>query len=92
MVYSEIEILAWCYAACAWSSFGLFAVSNDVWTVKQGLGRTIHGANTGMIAAFLGFRFLAETPWKLFGLAMSASMGYASKDTILDLVKRAIAK
>jgi len=87
--WSSTELFAWTYLACAWCSFGLYSVSDATWSCKEAFGRTVHGANTGIITAFLGVRFIGFTkPWEVMGLACSAAMGWTSKDTFKELVLR----
>jgi len=89
--WTPVELFAWTYFACAWCSFGLYSVSDRTWSVKEAFGKTIHGANTGLITAFLGVRFIGfEKPWEVMGLACSAAMGWTSKDAIKDLLLKVL--
>ena len=88
---SPLELFAWTYAACAWSSFGLYAVSDNDWTFKEAFAKTVHGANTGMICALLGVRFIGfEKPWEVIGLACSTSIGWTKKEDIMGLIRKLI--
>ena len=87
--WTEIELFAWTYAACAWCSFGLYSVSDATWTCREAFGKTIHGANTGIITAMLGLRFIGiDRPFEVMGLACSAAMGYVKKDKMIETIVR----
>lgn len=81
--FSETQLMLATYLSCAWTSFGVYAVSDKPWTCRDALGRIIHGANAGMIMGFISFRFIGlEKPWQFIGLACSTSAGWTSKDHI----------
>jgi hypothetical protein len=83
------ELFLVTYLACAWCSFGLYAVSDKTWSLKEGFAKTIHGANTGIICALLGARFIGfSKPWEIIGLACSASMGWTRKDLVINLLTK----
>ena len=87
--FSEIELMLYCYAACAWTGFGTYAVSADRWSCREAFGRTIHAANAGMVVGFMSFSFIGLTrPWQFIGVACSTSMGWTRKDDIKNLVSR----
>jgi hypothetical protein len=91
--FTEVELMAWCYFACAWTSFGAFAVSDKPWTLRDAIGHTIHGANAGMITGFLTFRLVGVTqPWKFIGIACGTSAGWTRKSDLSALLGRLIGK
>ena len=91
--FTEVELMLWCYASCAWVSLGVYAVSDKPWGCRECLGAVIHGANAGMIVGFMTFRLIGVTqPWKFIGLAASTSVGWTRKEDITAIIKRIIGK
>ena len=89
----EIELMAWCYVACSWTSLGLYAVGDKPWGCRECFGAVIHGANLGMITGFMTFRFIGiSAPWKFIGLACATSAGWTRKEDIVAIIKRIIGK
>lgn len=87
------QVFAMVYAASAWCSFGLYCVSDQTWSMREGFARTIHGANAGTICALLGVRWIGfDKPWEVIGIACSTSMGWTKKEDIGQLVATILAK
>lgn len=81
------------YLSCMWCSFGAYAVGSDSWSFREAFGKTIHGANAGMIFALLGAEVIGfEKPWRIIGVACGISAGFVRRGELgkmlLDLVKR----
>lgn len=90
---APLALFGYTYCCCAWCSFGLYAVSDKTWTVAEALAKTIHGANTGIIFALLGVRWIGfDKPWEVIGLAASASIGWTRKEAIFALVEKLLKK
>ena len=87
MDWPELELYLWTYAACMWVSFGLYARSHDVWRFKEGLGRILHGANSGMLAGWASSEMLGTNPpWPILLVACGTSMGWTKKGDIVKIL------
>lgn len=89
MVWPAIELYLWTYAACMWVSFGLYAHGHAVWNFREAFGVVIHGANSGMLAAWASADFAGiNEPWKVMAIACGVSIGWTQKEFIREaLVK-----